>query len=64
MKKPDEQVSEQIVVIFQKQKLLQDDTLKGLAEKLASGKVTSDEWKVLFKLDITQSKKKDGQDQA
>jgi hypothetical protein len=61
MKKPDEQVSEQVVAAFQKEKLLQDDSLKGLAEKLAAGKMKANDWKMLFKLDVvTKKPKEDG----
>ena len=60
MKKPDQQVSEQVIAAFQKEKLLQhDDSLKGVAEKLAAGKMTSNEWKMLFKLDAAEKKSKD-----
>lgn len=64
MKTPDQQVSEQIVAAFEKKQLLRGDSLKGLADKLASGKMTSNEWKVLFKLEAAQTRKSDGSDQA
>ena len=59
MKKPDQQVSEQVVAAFQTEKLLQEDSLKGVADKLAAGKMTSNEWKMLFKLDAAAKKSKD-----
>lgn len=57
MKTPDQQVSEEAVAEFKKERLLKDDSLKGLDEKLAGGKLGANEWKVLFKLDAAKKGK-------
>ena len=54
MKTPDQEVSEEIVTAFQKEQLLRPDSLKGLAEKLASGRMDASDWKVLFVLDTAE----------
>ena len=48
MKTPDQQVSEEAVAEFKKEQLLKDDSLNGLEEKLAGGKLGANEWKLLF----------------
>jgi len=54
MKTPNQQVSEQVVEALQKEKLLKEGSIKGLADKLAAGQMTANDWKVLFKLEATE----------
>jgi len=63
MKTPDQQVAGDAVAEFKKEQLLKDDSLKGLEEKLAGGKMGVNEWKLLFKLDATK-KEKNGENKA
>lgn len=39
MKTPDQQVSDEAIAEFKKEQLLKDESLKGLEEKLAGGKL-------------------------
>jgi len=56
MKKPDQEVSEAIVDELREEQLLTDSSLKGLAEKLAAGRMDASDWKVLFALDAAERK--------
>ena len=51
MKKPDEEVGENIIAELQKQKLLSKAALEKLKPKLISGSLSSLDWKLLFDTD-------------
>ncbi len=51
MKKPDEEVGENIIAELRKQKLLSKAALEKLKPKLISGSLSSLDWKLLFDTD-------------
>ncbi|MGH9427789.1 MAG: hypothetical protein ACRD2L_15985 [Terriglobia bacterium] len=51
MKKPDEQVAEEIIAEFKKQCLLSDAALDKLKPKLVAGTLSSSDWKLLLEVD-------------
>ena len=51
MKKPDEQVAENIIAELQKQKLLSDASLEKLKPKLVAGSLSASDWKIAFETD-------------
>lgn len=57
MKKPDEQVGENIIAEFKQHNLLSEAALEKLKPKLIAGTLTSLDWKLAFETD--RPKKKD-----
>lgn len=51
MKKPDEEVGENIIAELRKQKLLSKAALEKLKPKLIGGTFSSADWKLLFETD-------------
>ena len=56
MKKPDEQVADNIAAEFKKQKLLADVTVDKVLPKIVQGTLTSHDWKLLFETDRQKPK--------
>jgi hypothetical protein len=48
MKSPDEQVGENIIAEFKKQKILPDSAVEKLKSKLIAGALSSSDWKLAF----------------
>ena len=55
--KPDYIVARRIVIALREKKLLTEDRLKGLEEKLASGAVSTEDWRILAELGGESPKK-------
>ena len=51
MKKPDEQVGENIIAEFEKEGLLSDEALQKIRPKLIAGTLSSLDWKIAFETD-------------
>ncbi len=51
MKKPDEQVGENILAELKKQGLLSEPALEKLKPKLIAGALSSSDWKLVFETD-------------
>jgi hypothetical protein len=51
MKKPDDQVGENIITELKKAKLLSDVALEKIKEKLVAGTLSSADWKLTFETD-------------
>ena len=51
MKEPDEQVGENIIAEFMKQKLLSEAALEKLKPKLIAGALSGSDWKMIFDTD-------------
>jgi hypothetical protein len=51
MKKPDEEVGDNIIAELKKQKLLSKSSLDELRLKLVAGTLSSQDWKFLFETD-------------
>lgn len=49
-KTPDETVAERIVESLKEQKLIPEQKLKGLAEKLVAGSLKADDWRLFVDL--------------
>jgi hypothetical protein len=58
MKKPDEQVAENIIADFKAQGLLSEATLTKLSPKLSAGTLSSADWKIAFETERPKSETK------
>jgi len=52
MRAPDEEVAERIIGEFRKTKLLSEEGISKIGKKLAAGKMTSEEWRLVFEMDL------------
>jgi len=55
-KSADQIVAEKIVEEFRKRKLVKENRLEGLAKKLAEGRFSSEDWKLMAELEIENAK--------
>ena len=51
MTTPDEQVTQEICKAFRKSKLLSDSGIKKIADAIAAGSMTSEDWRLAFEID-------------
>lgn len=58
MRAPDEEVAERIIGEFKKAKLLSEEGISKIVKKLASGKMTAEEWRLIFETDIGNERRK------
>jgi hypothetical protein len=57
MPTPDEEVSKRIIEEFRKTKLLSSKGLTKIDQKLAAGKITQEEWRLIFENELDTEEK-------